>query len=73
MRKVSVTVQYNEEKLSTIKICMEQGESEGAVMQMQPMSHRRSPCVERFNQSRESIGRTEKSTNRGIVAEVIYR
>ena len=23
MRKVSVTVQYNEEKLSTIKICME--------------------------------------------------
>ena len=26
MRKVSVTVQYNEEKLSTIKICMEQGE-----------------------------------------------
>lgn len=34
MRKVSVNVQYNEEKLSTIKICMEQGESEGAVMQM---------------------------------------
>lgn len=34
MRKVSVTVQYNEEKLSTIKICMEQGESEGQEMQM---------------------------------------